>query len=122
EGRLDAAFDAWAESSDLRFDYMDAHDGEALQEAIWVIEDEPDFEITSPELTNALIAFADDAVAEGGEWFGRDLGRVRIMNLTEDGESRQDMLTIIPLPAPVLLGVGGLGIAAWARRRSFGDA
>ena len=120
EGTLDDAFADWAGDSDFTFDYLDPTSGEAMQEAIWTIEGDSGFAAMTPEFSADLIAFADDAVAEGGAWYGMGIGRVRVLNLTENGESRQDMLTFVPLPAPVLLGVIGLGFGTLAGRRRRG--
>ncbi len=82
----------------------------ALQRAIWFIEDE------EGGANNAFVALANAAVAPGGDWYGRGLGNVRVMNLyNENGTRAQDQLTLIPAPgALALLGLAGLGAA---RRR-----
>jgi len=127
EGTLDDSFNAWT-TSQFTFTYLEAFSGESLQDAIWVIEDEKPFfrDDKNPAevaFRNELIAFADQAVAFGGEWFGMGIGNVRVMNLTKlDGTNAQDMLTIVPLPMPVALGLVGLvGVAAASRRRKNGE-
>ncbi len=85
----------------------------ALQQAIWFLEDE------AGGSNNAFVAQANAAVAIGGEWFGRGIGNVRVMNLS-NGEfpNAQDQLTIIPLPATAGMGAAGLLIVGARRRRS----
>ena len=83
----------------------------ALQRAIWYIEDE------NGGANNAFVALADAAVAVGGEWYGRGIGDVRVMNLyNEDGSRAQDQLTLIPAPSALAL-VGAAGLAGRRRRR-----
>jgi hypothetical protein len=79
-----------------------------LQRAIWFIEDE------EGGVNNHFVALANAAVAPGGEWFGRGLGDVRVMNLyNQNGTRAQDQLTLIPTPGALAL----LGLAAVSLRR-----
>jgi len=81
--------------------------GEAVQEAIWFVENE----ITNVSgIAANIVAMADAAVGIGGEWFGKGIGSVRILNLTDPqtGDVRQDQLVLIPLPSAGLLGLAGL--------------
>ena len=80
--------------------------GEAVQEAIWFVENE----ITNVSgIAANIVAMADAAVGIGGEWFGKGIGSVRILNLTDaNSEAKQDQLVLIPLPSAGLLGLAGL--------------
>lgn len=118
-GELDSKFNEW-EGSSFTFEYEESLSGEALQDAIWVIEDEEDIFFRDEEFTNEIIAFADEATSEGGEWFGRGIGGVRVLNVFEDGKNKQDVLTFVPLPAPaamVFAGLAGVGLLRRMRRR-----
>lgn len=83
----------------------------ALQRAIWFIEDE------NGGANNSFVALANAAVAPGGDWYGRGIGDVRVMNLyNHDGSRAQDQLTIVPTPGVLAL-VGLAGVRAGRRRR-----
>jgi len=102
------------------FTIGDAFSGTALQEAIWVIEQEIDVSTVTSTLATDILALADTAVANGGEWFGKGIGGVRILNLTDvnTGDNKQDQLILIPLPLPAVLGLVGLmGIAGISYKR-----
>ena len=99
------------------FAYGTGASGEAIQNAIWFIEG---------ELTNVsgaakdLVTLADNAVQQGGEWFGKGIGNVRILNLTVPGTggAAQDQLVMIPLPIPAVMGlVGLLGVGGMVLKR-----
>jgi hypothetical protein len=92
----------------------------ALQNAIWFIEGEGG-------VNNAFVALANDAVTVGGntdEWVGKGIGDVRILNtwvpghIGELGFKTQDQLYLVPVPAAVLLGMLGLGVAGLKLRKS----
>jgi hypothetical protein len=78
---------------------------DALQDAIWFLEDEGG-------ANNAFVALAKAAVTNG-LWVG--IGDVRVLNLTQGTSRRQDQLTIIPAPAT---GLVLLGLAFTRRRRA----
>ncbi len=102
------------------FTIGDGASGTALQEAIWVIEQEIDVSTVTSTLATDILALADTAVANGGEWFGKGIGNVRILNLTDvnTGDNKQDQLILIPLPLPAVLGLVGLmGIAGISYKR-----
>jgi hypothetical protein len=94
-----------------------------LQEALWFFEGFfPQASLTAG--AQSLISQANTAVAAGGEWFGKGLGDVRVLNLTNpsNGANLQDVLVLlaVPLPPAALLGlalIGGLGVAGAVRRR-----
>lgn len=96
----------------------------ALQAAIWFIEDETDYDgLFSRPTSDPLRALADsflqlssDAVLNGYENH-----RVQILNLDQDGQVRQDVLTLVPLPSAALSAAAGLTGFALIRRRR-GDA
>ncbi|GMU81551.1 MAG: hypothetical protein AMXMBFR47_14220 [Planctomycetota bacterium] len=86
----------------------------ALQEALWWIEQE------TGGVNNALVTLATDF-----GWADDYLGNVRVMRLWDtytDGAfsgNHQDVLLLIPVPAAAVLGLLGLGIAGWVKRRSL---
>lgn len=104
----------------------------ALQEVIWYFQDPAGFAArygtnafeaggyfmggaAHKALARAWYAEIPQGIADGGY----DLTKVRIINIWENGTgARQDVLTMIPLPAPVLLGAAGLGLVGlFVRRR-----
>ncbi len=114
QGTLDDKLDAFNNGN---FNYETSRAGAAMQQAIWVIEEE----ISTTGilgLTTQLLALADAAVDGGGEWDGMGIGNVRVVNLTAGGLKKQDQLVMIPLPMPVMLGLVGLGgVLLMSRRR-----
>lgn len=91
--------------------------GEAVQDAIWYVENEID---NISGVAANIVAMAVAAVGQNGEWFGKGIGNVRILNLTDPntGDNRQDQLVLIPLPSTALLGLAGLfGMGVLLRRR-----
>ncbi len=114
-GTLD---DKLADAGLSAFTYENGDSGIAFQEAVWVIEQELGSTLVSSVLATDLLTLADAAVGVGGEWENMGIGNVRILNLTLDGEDRQDVLIMVPLPIPVLLGLAGLaGVGVMTRRR-----
>lgn len=87
-------------------------DADALQTAIWAIENE----IGTGGLSGQAKTWYDDALDSG--W--TTIGDVRVLNLyvTTGGlDVRQDMLHLVPLPGAVLLGFLGLGYAGMRLRK-----
>lgn len=87
-------------------------------------------EITSK---NNYVTLAEQAVAQGGEWYGKGLGNVGVMNLWErfDGQNyygaSQDQLIminapldppVVPAPGAVVLGSIGAMFVGYLRRRN----
>ena len=106
------------------FTYGSEPDGKDLQQAIWVIENEGGLTYASlSTLGKGIYDLAKADVATGGEWYNKrganSIGHVRVMNLSQDGNDNQDLLVLIPLPAPACLGLVGLIGVGILRRRLF---
>jgi hypothetical protein len=94
-----------------------------LQNAIWWFMNEGGEYNDYARLADWAVN-GDNSHSGGGFWQG--IGDVRIMNLWvydhagESGYQRQDMLVMssVPAPAALLLGVLGLGLVGWIKRRS----
>jgi hypothetical protein len=83
-----------------------------LQDAIWFLEAE------AGGVNNGFVALANAAVSFGGDWYGRGLGNVRVLNLSnEEFLHAQDQLTMIPLPLAASMGLAGIPGLALRRRR-----
>lgn len=118
-GAFGAALDAMADAAGT-FHYAAGtdrrDDTKQLQGAIWRFEEGTKNGV-SGAMVDFLIALADYHVAAGGDWAGKGIGNVRIMNLDEGGVLKQSQLTIIPLPNAAGMGLAGLiGVLAIRRR------
>lgn len=96
-----------------------------LQNAIHYIEAEfKNASVIGPK--NDYVLLAEQAVAQGGEWYGKGLGNVRVMTLWKYFDGRcysgyaQDQLILVnavPAPGAVVLAALGTGLIGWLRRR-----
>ncbi len=100
------------------YDYLNAfnrtNDADALQTAIWFIEEED-----ATPLSGKALAFFNEAQAavSSGAWVG--LGDVRVLNIYTNTARAdyQDLLVMIPLPGGAAMAGLGLGGLAMIRRR-----
>jgi hypothetical protein len=91
------------------YTYGDASSADALQAAIWFIEEEGG-------ASNAFVTLAENAISSG-QWSG--LGNVRVLNLVnkDTGDNQQSLLTLVPEPMTLLLlGLGLVGLAGLRRK------
>ena len=105
--------------SAINFDYQNTNggsdeSGSAAQDAVWKLEGEITTVFDNTSLTGQLITLADEAV-NNGLWTG--LGKVRIMNMTQNGVKRQDLLVMVPSPTAAWMGLTLLGGIVVARRK-----
>ena len=76
---------------------------------------------------NYLVALALVAVAQGGEWYGKGLANVAVVNLVYNqtygihmrGDNAQDILTFVPDGGATLMLLGGALVGLGALRRKF---
>ncbi len=105
------------------FVYETEDAGVALQRAIWHFEENRG--LVNGSLAADLVDLANTAVAVGGDWYGKGIGHVRVLNVWGDAQrtiNKQDILVMIPLPASVWMSIAGLGLVgclAMRRRREM---
>ncbi len=118
-GTIQAQLDAWALDDPINgggtFTYQTFASGEALQRAIWYIEQE------GGGSENFLAKLAAWAVGGGSGASLSGMSNVRVMNMWANADftgNRQDLLVMIPLPAPVwMAGIGLFGVVGFCCRR-----
>ena len=133
DARTAALYEAFVNGSLADYDFDNSGDGglagnlnrrrsaEALQAAIWELEQERTIEdTTSNQDVRDLANYYADVLAQQLAYAG--LGdRVRVLNMyrADNGAASQDILVLVPLPqAGALAGLGLAGLAA--RRRTRG--
>lgn len=110
-----------------------AYDGEALQLAIWMLEEEITGTLagTAKQYYDYAVAIAAEtdgwATLGRADWdtgtLGARIGLVRVVNLYTVNSPRtekQSQLVVVPTPVASLAGMallGGLGFVSWTRRR-----
>lgn len=116
-GTIGSQIAVWAGNGGLggTFTYGEAASGAALQSAVWYIEDE------GPGSNNFLAQLAAWAIANPLLADHSGMNKVKVMNLWDNADftgNRQDLLVMIPLPAPVwMAGVGLVGVVGFVYRR-----
>lgn len=120
-GTLQSQLSAWLADGGTGGTWTDEDNasGTALQKAIWFIEEETGGSDTG--LAGKLVSLAAWAVGGGTGASVSEIGKVHVMNMWTNSNhtgNAQDLLVMIPLPAPVWMGGLGLcGVVGMAIRR-----
>ena len=95
-----------------------ANEAGELQQAMWALEDEVGDPTGNEYFDLAVTQFGSIALAEADNAGHLNQYPVKVMNLYDSlGNRAQDVLVLVPVPAAVLLGVLGLGVAGWKLRK-----
>ncbi len=124
-GTLQSQLNAWLADGGTGGTWTDEDNasGTALQNAIWYIEQEGG---SNSGLAGKLVSLAAWAVGGGTGANVSEINKVHVMNMWTNSNhtgNAQDLLVMIPLPAPVWMGgIGLCGVVGMALRRRRSDS